>query len=54
MYFVLSDKISYKAQLRKAIYTLIRNLNFIMKVMWETLMIFGQINIMIRADFKEH
>lgn len=30
MYFVLSDKISYKAQLRKAIYTLIRNLNFIM------------------------
>ena len=48
-HFVLSDKIPYKAQLRQAIYTLLRNLNFIMKVMWETLKIFGQINIMLRA-----
>lgn len=53
MYFVLSDKIFYKAHLRKATCILIRNLNFIMKTMWETLMIFGQRN-MIKADFKEH
>ena len=38
--------------MRKAIYTLTRNLNFIMKVIWETLMVFGQIDIMIREDFK--
>lgn len=52
--FVLLEKISYKVELKKAIHTLLKNLSFFTKAVRESLMIFGQINDMIRADFKEH
>lgn len=54
MDFSFLKKISYKVELKKAIHTLLKNLSFITKAMRESLMIFGQINDMIRADFKEH